>query len=362
LESGKGHGFFYGYVVVAAAFGIQLVAWGIFNTFGVFFKPLLAEFDWSRATLSGVASLCFLIMGGLGVLVGILNDRFGPRLIMLVSGFFLAMGYGLLSQISSLWQMYLYFSLFISVGMCGADVALLSTVARWFNRRRSLMGGIVSMGTGTGIMAMPLVANLLIENYGWRWANVGLGGLCLVMVITCAWFLRRDPRSMGLAPYGQIEVKKPSIRPIEGGLTLRQARRTRQFWILCLIYTMVVFFSQTILVHIDPHTADMGFSPTAAANALAAVGGSSILGRFLMGMTGDRLGNRKAILICFGIIVAGLIWLLFARQLWAIYLFAAVYGFALSSRVVRSSGTRCHLRHRAGRWRGGRRRRAPAGR
>jgi len=285
----------------------------------------------------------------MGVIAGVLNDRFGPRLIMLVSGFALAMGYGLLSQVSSLWQIYLYFSLFISLGMCGADVALLSTVARWFNQRRSLMGGIVSMGTGTGIMVVPLVANLLIENHGWRWANVGLGIICLVVVIACAWFLRRDPRAMGLLPYGAGEAKKWPAGPVEAGLTLRQARRTRQFWILCSIYTLVVFFSQTILVHIDPHTADLGFSTAAAANALALVGGASILGRFLMGLVGDRLGNRTGIFICFAIIMAALIWLLFARQLWMVYFFAGVYGFAhggffalISPMVAELFGLRAH--------------------
>lgn len=49
--------FFYGYIIIAAGFFIQAVVWGISNSFGVFFDPLMQEFGWSRATISGAASL-----------------------------------------------------------------------------------------------------------------------------------------------------------------------------------------------------------------------------------------------------------------------------------------------------------------
>jgi hypothetical protein len=66
--------FFYGYIIVLACSIIQGIGVGTYVAFGVFFKPLLAEFGWSRATLSGASSLAFLLMGFLGILVGNLND------------------------------------------------------------------------------------------------------------------------------------------------------------------------------------------------------------------------------------------------------------------------------------------------
>ena len=74
--------FFYGYIIVLACFLIQGIGIGTFVAFGVFFKPLLGEFGWSRATLSGASSLAFLLMGFLGILVGNINDKFGPRSVM----------------------------------------------------------------------------------------------------------------------------------------------------------------------------------------------------------------------------------------------------------------------------------------
>ena len=72
-----------------ACFLIQWIGVGTYVAFGVFFKPLLAEFGWSRATLSGASSLAFLLMGFLGILVGNLNDKLGPRRVMAVTGFFM---------------------------------------------------------------------------------------------------------------------------------------------------------------------------------------------------------------------------------------------------------------------------------
>ena len=54
---------FYGYIVVAAAFIIQVVTWGIFNSFGVFFNALLDEYGWSYAVIAGAASLSQFLVG-----------------------------------------------------------------------------------------------------------------------------------------------------------------------------------------------------------------------------------------------------------------------------------------------------------
>ena len=59
--------FFYGYIVVLAAFVIMALAFGINYSFGVFFKPLLAEFGWTRAVTSAAYSLSTLVAGFLGI-------------------------------------------------------------------------------------------------------------------------------------------------------------------------------------------------------------------------------------------------------------------------------------------------------
>ena len=320
--------FFYGYIIVLAIFFIMAISHGSIVSFGVFFKRLSIEFDWSRATISGASSLNFLLMGFLGIITGGLTDRFGPRIIMVVCGFFFGLGYLLMSQINAIWQLYLFYSVIVSIGVSASDVPLLSTTARWFVKRRGTMSGIVKAGTGTGILIMPIVASRLITTYDWRNTYIIIGIIGLVIIISAAQFLRRDPGQMGQLPNGEGKPNVVSLNSADGGFSLREVTHLRQFWMICAIYFLIIFCVQTILIHIAPHAEDLGVSALNAASIISIIGGASIVGRVVMGSASDRIGNKSALIVCFLILVAPLLWLQLANELWMLYLFAAIYGFA----------------------------------
>jgi MFS family permease len=341
--------FFYGYVVVAAAFFIQVMAWGINNSFGVFFNPLLTEFGWLRATISGAVSMNFLVHGIVSIFVGGLNDRFGPRLIMTGCGFFLGLGYLLMGSVHAVWQLYLFYGLIAGVGLSGMDVVMLSTVARWFAKKRGTMSGLIKVGTGAGMLVMPIFVTWLITTHGWRTAFAVLGILIILVIISLSQFLVRDPAKKGQRPDNERDADLGKMGLSELGLSFREAVHTRQFWTVCGVYFLILVCVYTILLHIVQHAIDLGISATYAARVLATIGGVSIAGRFFMGSAGDRIGNRIALLVCLIFLFAGLIWLQVAKTLWMFYVFAALYGFAhggffaLGSPLVAGLfGTRSH--------------------
>ncbi len=319
--------FFYGYVVVFLACLIMVVTWGTFYSFGVFFKPVLTEFGWTRTAVSVASSLVFLLSGFIGIFTGRLCDKFGPRIVVTVCSLLLGSGYLLMSQLSAIWQLYLFYGI-VGIGLSGAYVPAISTVARWFVRRRGLMSGIVIAGIGVGTMITAPLANWLISSYGWRISYVAIGIVVLVLMTLAAQFLRRDPGQMGLVSYGEGEAESEGLNSVAGGFSFRRAIRTRQFWMLCLMFLSYEFSVNTILVHIVPHSTDLNISAASAANILAVIGAGSVAGRIMMGGAGDRIGNRPAFIICTIIILATFLWLLIARELWMLYLFAAVFGFA----------------------------------
>lgn len=219
--------FFYGYTIAAFCFFIQAIGIGTYITFGIFFKPLLADFNWSRATLSGAQSLATLIGGLLGILVGRLNDRLGPRVVMTVTGFFFGLGFLLMSGLNTVWQLYLFYGVVVGVGMSSIDViALTTTTARWFVRRRGMMTGIVKMGSGAGQLIMPLVASILIVSSGWRISYIVIGATVMVLLIFIGQLLRRDPACMGLLPDGNRETQAARSNLTETGFYLHEALRT----------------------------------------------------------------------------------------------------------------------------------------
>ena len=116
MSKNKKSKFFYGYIIVLVGFIISSLVLGGINSFGVFLKPVLTEFGWTRAMASGAFSVCTLLIGFLGIGAGRLNDRFGPRLLLTVGGFLAGTGYLLMSQVSAIWQIYLYFGVLVGFG------------------------------------------------------------------------------------------------------------------------------------------------------------------------------------------------------------------------------------------------------
>jgi len=321
-------GVFYGYTIVIACFLFQGVGIGSYIAFGVFFKPLLTEFGWSRATVSGATSLAFLLMGALGIVVGILNDRFGPRILMVVTGVFFGTGYCLLSRVHFVWELYLFYGLVVGIGLSSIDIIALTTTARWFDRRRGAMTGFVKVGTGAGQVVMPLTASLLILHYGWRNASWGVGLIALLFIVGPGLLLRRDPGRMGLFPDGVSGPGKAHTGQIGEGFSAGEALRMSQLYALCLLNFLVVGCLMTIMVHIVPHAQDTGLDPIKAAGVLSTIGGVSMAGRLLSGLAIDRFGNAKTILVCFGLLLFSLLLLRTAGESWMLYLFAIFYGLA----------------------------------
>jgi MFS family permease len=320
--------FFYGYVIVLVSFTLQVLGWGLFNSLGVFFNPLMTEFAWPRAVVSSAISFSILVSGIAGILQGGLSDRIGPRMTMTAGGCLLGAGYLLMSRVATVWQLYLLCGLLVGLGVSGTDVVLLSTTARWFVKKRGMMTGIIKVGTGAGMLIMPVIINGLITAYGWRTTFLVLGAVILFFYVACSQFLVRDPGKRGLAPDGGKHENRFIQTAPEGGMTLQGAARTVQFWTVCAAFFLVFFCALTILMHIVTHAIDLGISTANAATVLSVVGGASIAGRFVMGGAGDRIGNKAALVICFLCLVSSLVWLQLSNKLWMLLLFALVYGFA----------------------------------
>ena len=318
--------FFYGYIVVALALLIMFLAYGTRTTFGIFFKPMLTEFDWTRALTSGAFTLSMITQGILGIFMGRYNDRIGPRLVMTLCCFFLGLGFLLLSQTGSAWHLYLFYGVVIGIGMGGVLVVLLSTAARWFVKRRGTMTGIVSAGMGVGTLIMAPVSNWLISVYDWRLSYVIVGSGILVIGIVAAQFLRRDPSQMGLVPYGQ-EGGEPGLAPGAEGLSLKEAAGTRQFWMAAIIFFCLGYHVFSISVHLVPHVTDLGISAATAANILAMSGVLRIISFIVWGGVADRIGNRRVLAISFVLIAVSMFWLVAIKEVWMFYLFVVVAGF-----------------------------------
>ncbi|MBI4186821.1 MAG: MFS transporter [Chloroflexi bacterium] len=330
MSRAKTTDFFYGYVIVAAAVMISIVGWVLFNVYSVFFEPMLTEFGWSRTVTSGAYSLFIAIQGPLSIVLGRLNDKVGPRVIMIVCGFSFSLGYFLMSRITQVWELYLFLGVLAGGGMTAVWVPLLSTVARWFVKRRAMMCGLVTAGIQVSMATMPLLASWLISIYGWRNSYVIFAALTLVVFLGGGMFLKRDPGQIGQPAYGEDEAGGEVMNSGVHGLSLAEALQTRQLWMFTFTSTTITMVSVLIMVHIVIFAIDFGVPAMGAASVLAVSGISGIPGAILLGHVADRIGNRRTLVIIAVLFLVTPLWAMITSELWMFYLFAAIFGVAFA--------------------------------
>ena len=327
----------------------QMMYLGLFFTFGVLFPEFEKEFGWSRAQISGASSTMFIVMGVLGIAMGRVNDLIGPRILLTASTVVFALGFILMSRMTALWHLYLFYGLLCGLGVAAHDVVVLSTVARWFTRGRGLMSGLVKTGAGIGQLIVPLFAAFFILRHGWRDATMVVGLVALIVMVIAAQVVRRDPKSLGLRPWGDDQKEVANDVTQEAGLDLKQAVRTRQFWLISMAKLADWYCLFTIIIHVVPHGIDQGLEPATAAIVLSVIGGCSILGRLVLGAGFDYLGTKRSLLIAFALLFLSVVFLqLLSDPRW-LFVFAFVYGighggfFAIASpSVAEYFGTRSH--------------------
>jgi MFS family permease len=325
----NGSRFYHGYNIVALAFFIMVLTYGVRTSFGVFFKPIEAEFGWSRALISGAVTVSMIVQGLWGIYMGRVHDNFGSRLVITICCFFLGLGLVLFSFTSHSWQLYVFYGLLTGLGMGGIFVSLMATVTRWFVKKRGMMSGIVLAGIGVGTITFAPVSNWLISLVDWRIANLIIGAVGMVAGIAAAQFLRSDPAQMDLLPYGHTGGKSADSSNKGKGLNLKGAAATWQFWVTLIIYICVGYCTFTITIHLVPLITDFGISSAAAAIALAISGGVQSLAGIGLGLTADRIGNRNVILIGMVLMSAALFWLVPISTILMFYLFAVVHGIGI---------------------------------
>jgi MFS family permease len=319
---------YYGWILVFLSIIVLAVHALSWYSFGIFLRPITIEFNWERGAFSVALAINMFIVGFLSLPVGRLSDKYGPRPLLTINGILTALGFFLLSRMNSLWHAYLIWGLLMSVAGSCSFVPVVSMIPRWFVRARGKAMGITVTGIGLGGVISAPLAQWLISNYGWRQAYIVLGLISLVVITALAQWMKRSPQQMGLQPYGESEATQDEHDRMTAGLSLRQALRTSRFWFWGLILACFFFVLEVMLVHIAPYAVDIGVSAVVAAGIVSVIAGGSAIGRLAIGFVADVIGTRLALTICLVSTIAALIWLLFAQEVWMLYLFAVVYGIA----------------------------------
>ncbi|MGD0916753.1 MAG: MFS transporter [Thermodesulfobacteriota bacterium] len=326
----------YSFYIIISSFVILFFNSGARFAIGVIFKPVIAEFGWSRSAISMAFFLHMIVFALSLILVGRLYDRYGPKWIIIISTFFLSGGCFLISLIHSLWQFFICYGIIAAIGLGGTSATLISVItSKWFEKNRGFAVSLALSGNCLGQFALIPLFSIFILQYSWRALYFFLGLIMLILNITLALLvIRGDPEAIGLKPFGyenakDIEKKKgqSSLTQNLQDLDLREAMRSYSFWLF--LFTMFVCGSGDFLVttHLVALATDYNISAVTAANMLGWYGLMSLGGILIAGPASDVVENKIPIALTFVIRFFLFFLVLKYQGLLSFYIFALAFGF-----------------------------------
>jgi MFS family permease len=328
----------YGWVVVASAFVITFIMSGINFSYGVLFLPIVNEFGWSRGLASAVMLVCGIAYATTLPFTGILADRFGYKWVLAVSVGFLSLGLILSSQIQELWQLYIFTGLLVGLSISASFAIPVALVSVWFSRRQGLAVGVATLGISLGTATIPLLISYLITSIGWRSALLISGIVVAVFCIPATLLMRSPPRNISMPDSGHSKelTAAPQSAPsdLEIGLTVSQAIRTSQFWMLFTMFLLFLSSLGLVMLHLVPYAVDSGIDPVRAAILITLIGIFGIAGRLVSGVLSDRIGIKPIMIFCTVLLGSNTAFIALCNEPWAFYIFASVYGITYSGFVT----------------------------
>lgn len=283
--------FFYGWIIVGIALLDTFAAGSHQNVFGILIEPVSRDMGWTRAQMIGVFTVATFTSGIAGPFLGPIIDKYGPRIPMALASF--VGGFLLLAvaAMQDLWQFYLIYGIIYglirpSIG----ELAAGTTIANWFIKKRAVAYATASFALPLATGLLVPAAQLLVTHFGWRAVWVAFAVMMWLLVcLPSAIFMRRRPEDVGLLPDGmkpaanRAEAANGGALAVQGevNVTLRQAIRSRSFWLL-IVASMLSggMAGPAIQLYLVPFIASKGLSLQLAA------GGASILA---LGILGSRL-------------------------------------------------------------------------
>ncbi len=299
-------------LLVPVCFLYGSVSRGLIESFTVFLLPLQQDLGTDRAAIAAIYSTSSFVTGLSAPLSGRLFDRFGPRalyglgLVLLIAGSLAA------SFAAKAWQLQLALGLcFGFAGSALGNVPHSALLARWYRNRLSMVVAVVYASIGIGIVGVVPLAQVLIEQVGWREAYRWLSLLSVVLLPTL--FLLPWRRIAGGDPgLRQPRPDAPAVPVGQEGWTLRKAAATPAFWGLFSVFFFTAIGVYAISVQAVAYLVEIGYAPIEAASAWGFVGLLAPVGMLGFGALDSVIGRHASVALTYLLTIGSMaaLWLL----------------------------------------------------
>ncbi|WP_246072612.1 MFS transporter [Extensimonas perlucida] len=317
--------------VLACGAAIVTLSMGIRHGFGLWLQPITQDLGWTRQSFALAIAIQNLAWGLLGVLAGMLADRFGAFRVLVGGALLYALGLAGMAWARTPLLFALSAGVLIGAAQAGTTYAVVyGVLGRQIapHKRSWAMGVTAAAGSFGQFLMVPVEGDLLLH-LGWQQALLALALLAL-LIVPLAWGLR-EPQMQGAAH---------APRAQSAGQALREALACPSYLLLMAGYFVCGFQVVFIGVHMPSYLKDHGLSLQVGSQALALIGLFNVLGSYAAGVLGQRMPKRFILAaIYFARAVAIGVFLLLPLSPLSVYVFSAVIGLLWLSTVPPTNAT-----------------------
>ena len=306
-------------------------------SFGVVFKPIIAEFGWGRGPVSLVFFINMIVFALTIALAGRMYDRYGPKWVILVCTTFVCVGLILTSLMTALWQFLLFYGIIVAIGFGGSSIPLVAAMtSTWFIERRGLAVSLAVAGFSLGQFVLVPAFTAFALRYGWRPSYAVMGIVIFVVNLCLAVFVIKggSPSAFGTTPLGLKADKDAGTGPGRAtpdvpvrDMRLGEALRTRSYWLFMVLMFVCGSHDFLVTTHIVAFATDNGVSAATASNMLAWYGLLGLAGILIAGPIADKMGVKIPVAFTFLLRVLIFLMILKYTSELSIYTFSLAMGF-----------------------------------
>jgi MFS family permease len=321
---------YYGWwVALTGAVNALITSGPTFQGSSAIFTAVEAEFGWSRALVSGVAS--FGRVGGavFGPLEGYLADRLGPARITLIGLVVGGLGFIMFSRVQNAFAYYGAYIVLATGFSFGGFTPAVTAVNSWMRHRRATGISIVIGGSSLGGALVPALA-WGITAHGWRMTSLGIGVVAIASAPIFYFLLSKKPPIDQPAPRRRPGRRVDPSRP---DFTAREALKTRAFWLISISHTLANLSTATVSAHVVLHLTDVGLSLATASTVVPVFAVIGFTFQIVGGLVGDRMDKRYPTSIFLAIQAASMVSLAYVTDYPTALLFAVLWGIGFGGRT-----------------------------
>jgi OFA family oxalate/formate antiporter-like MFS transporter len=286
----------------------------------LFVNPIDDKFGWGRAAIQVAFTIFVLTETWLVPIEGYLVDKYGPRIVVVISGILVGVAWVMNSMADSLFALYAA----AAVGGIGAGAVYGTCVGnalKWFPDRRGLASGLTAMGFGAGSALTIIPISSMIATSGYEYTFLFFGLLQGVVVFVLGWFLRA-PGNLAM-PAAAAGAKgagaKGGTVPGTRDYAPMEMLRTPVFWIMYIMFVLMATGGLMATAQLAPIARDFGIADVPVSLlgiTLPALTFALSIDRVLNGVTrpffgwvSDRIGREQTMFIAFALEGIGILML-----------------------------------------------------